>query len=140
MSTPLNQSSSSRGRRIAQFPRPLTGFSILMLPVIACTFTSRGRADDSAARRDTFEILWQTPIGSWSGSPVVHNHLILIGTNNNARRDPAVRDNRGVVMCFKAASGEFLGQVTHTRLPHRSNDLPGLGICCRPCVEENRAY
>ena len=85
-------------------------------------------------------VVWQVEIGSCSGSPTVHRGKVLIGTNNSAQRDPSLKNDHGVMMCFDQDTGAFLGQVSHSRLLHRSNDMPGLGICCHPCVEEDRAY
>ncbi len=85
-------------------------------------------------------VVWQAEIGSSNGAPVVHRGKVLIGTNNSSLRDPAIRGWQGVMMCFDQKTGEFLGQVTHEKLAHRSNDLPGQGIVCRPFCEEDRAY
>jgi outer membrane protein assembly factor BamB len=115
-------------------PRLLVG---LIAAAILGLLPTPGRADDPELK---IRIVWRAEIGSSSGSPVVHRGKVLVGTNNSAPRAPAVRDDRGVMMCFDQRAGTFLGQVTHARLAHRSNDLPGLGIICRPCVEENRAY
>jgi outer membrane protein assembly factor BamB len=93
-----------------------------------------------AAEPPPARILWRERIGSSSGSPVVQGGKVLIGTNNAFPRDKHVLDDRGVLMCFDAKGGAFLGQVTHPRLSHRANDVPGQGICCRPCVDGNHAY
>jgi outer membrane protein assembly factor BamB len=96
-----------------------------------------GWADDPASE---IRVVWRADLGYDSGPPVAHRGRVLVGTNNRPPRDPAVRDDRGVMACFDRRTGAFLGQVTHARLGHRPNDIPGEGIGSRPCVEDDRAY
>ena len=54
---------------------------------------------------------------------------MLIGTNNEAVRDPKQPGDRGVLMAFREATGEFLWQATFEKLSSgRANDWPFQGI------------
>src|SRR5262249_2022857 len=49
--------------------------------------------------------------------------------------------DKGVLMCFDEASGKFLWQAVHDKLPQgRVKDWPEEGICSSPAVEGNRVY
>jgi len=87
-------------------------------------------------------VLWSQPLGSQSyGGPVVHGGKIFVGTNNEAPRDPSKTGDRGVVMVFDAATGEFLWQAAHPKLASgRVNDWPLQGVCSAPVVEGDRLY
>lgn len=87
-------------------------------------------------------ILWSQPVGSQSyGGPVVAGGKILVGTNNEGRRNPKLGNDRGVVMAFDAADGKFLWQSTHEKLPEtKLHDWPLQGVCSSPAVEGNRVY
>jgi len=110
---------------------------------------SRNMADASATGLpsswdpDTGEnVKWMQPLGSQSyGGPVVANGRIYVGTNNEGQRNPAVTGDRGNMMVFDAASGEFLWQSAHAKLPAgRVHDWPLQGVCSGPYVEGDRLY
>jgi outer membrane protein assembly factor BamB len=66
---------------------------------------------------------------------------VLVGTNNEALRDPKQGGDRGVVMAFRESDGEFLWQITHEKLAAgRVNDWPYQGVCSSPLVEGNVVY
>jgi len=87
-------------------------------------------------------IKWSVPLGSKAyGGPVVAGGKIFIGTNNERPRNKEVRGDKGVLMCFREADGEFLWQAVHDKLPAgRVNDWPEEGICSTPVAEGNRLY
>jgi outer membrane protein assembly factor BamB len=87
-------------------------------------------------------IKWSVPLGSKAyGGPVIAGGKIFIGTNNNTPRDPAIRGDKGVLMCFREADGEFLWQAVHDKLPAgRVNDWPEEGICSAAVVEGDRLW
>jgi len=110
---------------------------------------SRNMADDSATGLpsswdpDSGEnVKWSQALGSQSyGGPVVAGGRIYVGTNNEDPRDPAVTGDRGNLMVFDAASGEFLWQSAHAKLTAgRVNDWPLQGVCSGPYVEGDRLY
>ncbi len=81
-------------------------------------------------------IKWVAALGSQSyGNPVVANGVVLVGTNNEAARDPKQDGDRGVVMAFAEATGEFLWQATFQKLlSGRANDWPFQGIASSPLI------
>ena len=73
---------------------------------------------------------WVVDIGTETHStPVIAGGRIYIGTNNGKPRDPKHKGDRGVLMCFEEATGEFLWQLV---VPKREEDIyfdwPNSGI------------
>ena len=87
-------------------------------------------------------VKWWADVGSQAyAGPVVAGGKVFVGTNNDGPRNPALRDDRGVVMAFAAGNGDFLWQMTHEKLAAgRIHDWPQQGICSTPFVEGNRLY
>src|SRR5687768_4808210 len=87
-------------------------------------------------------IRWVAELGSQSyGNPVVAEGVVLVGTNNEALRDPEQTGDRGVLMAFREGTGEFLWQATHEKLAAgRANDWPFQGIASSPLVRNGIAY
>jgi outer membrane protein assembly factor BamB len=92
-------------------------------------------------------VKWVAELGDHTfGSPVVANGRVYIGTNNGKPRDPEVKGDRGILMCFSAADGKFLWQAVHEKLfPNDSEkthayDFTGIGVCSTPCVAGDRVY
>src|SRR5262245_21442055 len=62
-------------------------------------------------------VKWVADLGSQSyGNPVVAGGVVLVGTNNEALRDPKQGGDRGVLMAFRESDGQFLWQHTHVKL------------------------
>jgi outer membrane protein assembly factor BamB len=87
-------------------------------------------------------IKWVAQLGSISyGGPVVASGKIFIGTNNSAPRNPKIKGDKGIIMCFREADGNFLWQAVHDKLSSGFvNDWQLQGICSAPVVEGNRLY
>ena len=87
-------------------------------------------------------IKWVAQLGSQSfGSPVVAGGKIFVGTNNLAERQPAIKGDKGIFMCFRESDGKFLWQNVHDKLAAgRVNDWPEQGICSTCCVDGDRVY
>ena len=93
-------------------------------------------------------IKWVAELGSKAyGGPVVSGGKVFVGTNNEKPRNPRDIDkdgkpiDKGIVMCFNEADGQFLWQAVHDKLAAgRVNDWPMEGICSTPLVEGNRVY
>ncbi|HZL93286.1 MAG TPA: hypothetical protein VFB99_06565, partial [Vicinamibacterales bacterium] len=87
-------------------------------------------------------IKWVAALGSQSyGNPVVAGGVVLVGTNNEAVRDPKQPGDRGVLMAFREATGEFMWQATFEKLSSgRANDWPFQGIASSPLVIDGIAY
>jgi outer membrane protein assembly factor BamB len=87
-------------------------------------------------------VKWIAELGSQSyGNPVVAGGMVFVGTNNELLRDPAQPGDRGVLMAFREADGEFLWQQTHTKLESgRANDWPFQGVASSPLVVGETLY
>jgi outer membrane protein assembly factor BamB len=87
-------------------------------------------------------IKWVAALGSQSyGNPVIAGGVVLVGTNNEAVRDPKQPGDRGVLMAFREATGEFMWQATYEKLSSgRANDWPFQGIASSPLVLDDIAY
>jgi outer membrane protein assembly factor BamB len=87
-------------------------------------------------------VKWVADLGSQSyGNPTVASGIVLIGTNNESLRDPKQPGDRGVLMAFREATGEFMWQATFEKLSSgRANDWPYQGIASSPLIENGVAY
>jgi outer membrane protein assembly factor BamB len=87
-------------------------------------------------------VKWWADVGSQAyAGPVVIDGRVFVGTNNDGLRNPKLTRDRGVVMAFDTAKGEFLWQMTHEKLPAgRVNDWPQQGVCSTPYVEGDRLW
>jgi outer membrane protein assembly factor BamB len=87
-------------------------------------------------------IKWTAALGSQSyGNPVVYGGKIFVGTNNEGKRNPKIEGDKGIVMCFNEADGQFLWQAVHDKLSAgRVNDWPEQGICSSPVAEDGKIY
>ncbi len=87
-------------------------------------------------------VKWVAELGSQAyGNPTVGSGVVLIGTNNEALRDPKQGGDRGVLMAFREATGEFMWQATFEKLSSgRANDWPFQGIASSPLIIEGVAY
>jgi len=87
-------------------------------------------------------VKWAAELGSQSyGNPTVADGVVMVGTNNEAMRDPKQPGDRGVLMAFNEDSGEFMWQATFEKLTSgRANDWPYQGIASSPTVVRGIAY
>ena len=97
---------------------------------------------------------WKSQVGSRAyGGPIIVAGKVLCGTNNENPRNPRDRGkagpnskegppiDKGVVMCFNEADGNFLWQAVHDKLPSGMvNDWPHEGVCSTSCVVDNMVY
>lgn len=87
-------------------------------------------------------VKWVAELGSQSyGNPTVAEGVVMIGTNNEAMRDPKQPGDRGVLMAFNEDTGEFMWQATFEKLSSgRANDWPYQGIASSPAIVRGVAY
>ncbi|HSF42295.1 MAG TPA: PQQ-binding-like beta-propeller repeat protein [Thermoanaerobaculia bacterium] len=87
-------------------------------------------------------VKWVADLGSQSyGGPLVAGGKVYVGTNNEGKKNPKLTGDRGNLMAFDAATGKFLWQSAHPKLPAgRVNDWPLQGVCSTPAVEGDRLY
>jgi outer membrane protein assembly factor BamB len=88
--------------------------------------------------------LWKQPAGSQAyANPVVADGRVYVGANNGSayRKQYDQETDLGVVLCFDEKTGEFLWQLSRTKLAAgRVNDWPEQGICSTPCIEGEHLY
>ena len=87
-------------------------------------------------------VKWIAELGSQTyGNPVVAGGIVLVGTNNEAVKDPKITGDKGILMAFKESDGSFLWQAVHDKLAAgRANDWPFQGVCSSPLVENGIIY
>lgn len=87
-------------------------------------------------------IKWSARLGSRAyGGPVIAGGKVFVGTNNESPRNPKIKGDKGILMCFRESDGQFLWQAVHDKLPSGMvNDWPKEGICSTPYVDGNRLY
>src|SRR5918998_1728754 len=87
-------------------------------------------------------VKWVAELGSQTyGNITVAGGVVLVGTNNEAKRDPKIVGDKGVLMAFDANTGAFLWQAVHDKVAAgRVNDWPFQGIASSPLIEGDRVY
>lgn len=99
--------------------------------------------DDFAVRPAGKEknVKWNAKLGSRAyGGPVIAGGRIFVGTNNESPRDPAIKGDKGILMCFRESDGKFLWQIVHDKLDSDDMDYHKEGVASTPCVEGDRLY
>ncbi|MCU0803137.1 MAG: PQQ-binding-like beta-propeller repeat protein, partial [Rhodobacteraceae bacterium] len=87
-------------------------------------------------------VRWSVDLGTKAyGGPTIAGGKVYIGTNNQNPRDPAIKGDKGVMMCFDEKTGKFLWQIVFDKLPAgRVQDWPEEGICSSATVEGDKIY
>lgn len=87
-------------------------------------------------------IKWTARLGSQTyTSPMIVGDRVFIATNNEALYNSKLGGDRGNLMAFDKATGNFLWQAAHEKLPSGLvNDWPLQGICSTPYVEGDKIY
>jgi outer membrane protein assembly factor BamB len=86
-------------------------------------------------------IKWKADLGTQSyGNPVIGDGKVFVGTNNDVPKNPEIKGDKGVLMCFRESDGKFLWQAVTDKLASSANDWPDVGICSSPLVEGKRLY
>ena len=87
-------------------------------------------------------VKWMAELGSQTyGNTVVSGGYVLVGTNNEAMKDPNIKGDKGILMAFRESDGQFMWQAVHDKLAAgRANDWPFQGICSSPLVENGIVY
>jgi len=106
------------------------------------TFESGWRRDiDMTTAKN---VKWLARLGSQTyGNPTVSSGRVFVGTNNEVPRNPALKGDRGVLMCFDETTGKFLWQLVVSKLRTIGNfngDSGPYGICSSPTVDGDRVY
>jgi len=105
--------------------------------------SDKGIPSDFAVKKGKEKhLLWVAALGNKAyGGPTIAGGRIFVGTNNEKPRDPTIKGDRGVLMCFDEKKGNFLWQITHEKLPGGDvNDCPKEGIASTPAVDGEFVY
>ena len=95
----------------------------------------------SAEEGSEKNLLWKAKLGDHAyAGPVVVDGKVLVCTNNQSPRDPKITDDKGIVMCFRAADGAFLWQAVHDKLGDSDRDYEKQGVASTPVVHAGLAY
>jgi hypothetical protein len=103
-------------------------------PMLGCTIhrnmantVEKNILDDwSVKKGQEKNIKWSAPLGiNGYGAPVIAGGKVFIGTNNEKPRDPAVKGDKGILMCFDAGTGKFLWQAVHDKLDNPDERTTG---------------
>jgi outer membrane protein assembly factor BamB len=87
-------------------------------------------------------IKWVAKIGTRGYmSPVVAGGKVYVSTNNGEPRDPKVKGDKAVLMCFRESDGKFLWQLTHDMPPAEVvREAAQDGLLSTPFIEGDRLY
>src|SRR5215468_976303 len=97
--------------------------------------------DNGFLVRPAWNVKWEAQLGSANfAPPVVSGGLVWVGTNNGNPRDPRLKQDAAVLMCFRESDGKFLWQYVSPRLDNQHQDYPRSGINCSPLAEGDRLY
>lgn len=90
----------------------------------------------------TKNVKWIAPLGSQAyGNATVSDGRVLVGTNNDAPRDPKYKGDRGVVYCLDEKTGKLVWQLAVPKLgAGKVSDWEFLGVCSSPAVADGRVY
>ena len=90
--------------------------------------------EDDKPRRN---VRWMAELGSvTSGTPIVANGLVWVGTNNGSDEPDA-----SVLMCFRESDGKLLYRYVSPRLPDgRDYDWPIGSLASSPVAEKDRIW
>jgi outer membrane protein assembly factor BamB len=88
-------------------------------------------------------IAWVADLGTESvgGPPVIAGGRVFVGTNNNKPRDPKVKGEKAVLMCFAEKDGKFLWQAVHDMpVAPVVHEAMKFGQCGPPTVDGKFLY
>lgn len=90
----------------------------------------------------TKNVKWTVKLGSQTyGNPTVSGGKVFLGTNNETPRDPKLKGDRAVLMCFDEKTGDYLWQLAIPKLgTGKISDWEFLGLCSSPAVEGDKVY
>ncbi len=85
---------------------------------------------------------WVAKLGSQTyGTPTIGEGKVLVGTNNEEPRNEGIIGDRGVIMCFDEATGEYLWQLTTPKLgAGKVSDWEFLGMCSSPLIRDGKGF
>jgi outer membrane protein assembly factor BamB len=104
--------------------------------------TDKGILDSfGVAKGKEKNVKWNVELGDQAfGGPAIAGGRIFVGTNNAKPRDPKIKGDKGVLMCFKESDGTFLWQIVHDKLENGALDAADCGVASTPAVDGDRLY
>lgn len=110
-------------------------------PGIPIDFTS-GEEDDDGKITGAKHARWVVEMGSQAyGTPTIHQGRVIIGTNNEKPKLENSSGDRGVVMAFDEATGDFQWQLAVPKLgAGKVSDWEFLGICSSTYQDGKNGY
>jgi outer membrane protein assembly factor BamB len=112
----------------------------------------------SIGKKSSPNVKWVADLGSKSyGGPIVAAGRVIVGTNNQGKREKFIVENgkkvdlvdpatgkaidKGILMCFDEKTGAFNWQTVFHKLPSGLvHDWPEEGLCSSPVVEGDKMY
>ncbi len=86
-------------------------------------------------------IVWSVLLGYETfGRPVVSGGVVYVGSDNGRKMNPALRDECGVLLAFRAKDGTFLWQDAAPRVDRGLGDFLLPSTTGGPYIEGNRLY
>jgi outer membrane protein assembly factor BamB len=87
-------------------------------------------------------IKWVAQLGTKGyGCAIVSGGKVFIGTNNQKPRDPKIKGDKAVLLCFRESDGQFLWQLVHDMPPPDvAREARTDGLLSNPVVEGDRLY
>jgi outer membrane protein assembly factor BamB/HEAT repeat protein len=86
-------------------------------------------------------IVWSVELGNETyGRPVVAGDAAYVGTDNARHINPAIQEEAGVLMAFRAKDGKFLWQDVAPRVERGLREFLLPSTTSTPYVEGNRLY
>jgi outer membrane protein assembly factor BamB len=103
---------------------------------------ARGISTDWGNRVGGKNVKWVADLGSRGYlPPVVAGGKVFIPTNNQKPRDPKVKGDRAILLCFKEDTGALLWQIVHDMPPAEVvTQARPEGLLSTPAVEGDRLY
>jgi outer membrane protein assembly factor BamB len=125
---------------------PARGASVLMFGGTPTrnlvNLVEKGILSDFSVKKGAFKnVKWTAKMGNKAyGGPVIAGGRVFVATNNDNPRDPKIRDDKGIIMCFRESDGKFLWQAVHDKLANNKQDNPTEGIASTPTIDGDRIY
>ena len=87
-------------------------------------------------------IKWVAPLGTKGyGCAIVSGGKVFVATNNQKPRDPKIKGDKAVLLCFRESDGQFLWQLVHDMPPSDVvREARADGLLSNPVVEGDRLY
>jgi outer membrane protein assembly factor BamB len=86
-------------------------------------------------------IKWTAELGRGYGCAIVSGGKVFVGTNNQKPRDPKIKGDKAVLLCFRESDGQFLWQLVHDMPPADVvREARTDGLLSNPVVEGDRLY